>query len=136
MDAASARFTGAAAERIAELMEQNHIRRVLVLKGGKLVGIVSRADLLRTVLREAATPHEARDAADIQQALARAMREQPWVDSFWVYPAVAGSVVTFHGFARNEAMREGLAVMARAIPGVSEVRDEMTPMPLILRATL
>lgn len=124
------------AERIAELMERHQIRRVLVLKGGKLAGLVSRADLLRAVLREAGTPAEAQDDPAIQQALARAMREQPWVDSFWIYPAVSGGVVTFHGFARNEAVRTGLSVMARAIPGVTEVRDAMTPMPLILRATL
>lgn len=126
------------AERIAELMEQNHIRRVVVVKGGKLVGIVSRADLLRAILR---TPQEgeaagvAGDDRDIQHALVKAMRAQPWVDTYWIYPSVKGGVVSFYGFARNDAMREGLAVMAREIPGVTGVKDHMTPMPLILRAT-
>lgn len=122
------------AERIAELMEQNHIRRVLVLKGGKLVGLVSRADLLRAILRMPATPHEAYDDHGIQVALLKAMRSQPWVDTYWIYPSISGGVVTFHGFARNETTRHGLAVMAREISGVTEVRDQMGPMPLILRA--
>ncbi|WP_431305148.1 BON domain-containing protein [Sediminicoccus sp. BL-A-41-H5] len=43
--------------------------------------------------------------------------------------------VTFHGFARNDTMRQGLAIMAREIPGVVGVEDKMAPMPLILRAS-
>jgi CBS domain-containing protein len=122
-------------ERIAELMEQHHIRRVLVVKGNHLVGIVSRADLLRALLRGETTPQQAHDDRGIQVALARAMRAQPWVDSFWVYPSVAGGIVTFHGFARNDAVRQGLAIMAREIPGVAGVEDRLAPMPLILRAS-
>ena len=38
-------------EEIAQLMERHKIRRVPVVKDGKLVGLVSRADLLRAVLR-------------------------------------------------------------------------------------
>jgi len=34
-------------EKVAALLEQNRIKRVPVVRGGKLVGIVSRADLLR-----------------------------------------------------------------------------------------
>ncbi len=37
--------------QIAELMETNHIKRVPILKDGKLVGIVTRADLVRAVAR-------------------------------------------------------------------------------------
>ncbi|MDR3535567.1 MAG: CBS domain-containing protein [Acetobacteraceae bacterium] len=37
--------------QIAELMGQNHIKRVPILKDGKLVGIVTRADLVKAVAR-------------------------------------------------------------------------------------
>jgi len=37
-------------EEIAELLERHRIKRVPVLRGGKVVGIVSRANLLRTVM--------------------------------------------------------------------------------------
>lgn len=123
------------AERIAELMETNHIRRVLVLKGDKLIGIVSRADLLRAILRGEVTPQESHDDHAIQLALVKAMRAQPWVDTYWIYPSVKAGTVTFHGFARNEAVRQGLAIMAREIPGVVAVNDQMAVMPLILRAS-
>jgi len=123
------------AERIAELMEANHIRRVLVVKGGRLVGIVSRADLLRAILRGEMTPQESHDDHGIQSALVKAMRAQPWVDTYWIYPSVKAGMVTFHGFARNDAVRQGLAIMAREIPGVKAVDDQMVAMPLILRAS-
>jgi CBS domain-containing protein len=123
------------AERIAQLMEQNHIRRVLVVKGNHLVGIVSRADLLRAILRGEVTPQETHDDHAIQLALVKAMRAQPWVDTYWVYPSVKAGTVTFHGYARNDTMRQGLAIMAREIPGVTAVQDQMAPMPLILRAS-
>ncbi len=124
------------AERIAELMEQNHIRRVLVVKGKHLVGIVSRADLLRAVLHGEVSPQEAHDDHGIQLALVKAMRLQPWVDIYWTYPSVKAGTVTFYGFARNDAVRRGLAIMAREIPGVVAVQDEMAAMPLILRVSL
>lgn len=123
------------AERIAELMEQNHIRRVLVVKGNHLVGIVSRADLLRAILRGEVTPQESHDDHAIQLALVKAMRAQPWVDTYWTYPSVKAGTITFHGFARNDAVRHGLSILARDIPGVVAVQDEMSAMPLILRAT-
>jgi len=127
----------ASAERVAQLMERHHIRRVLVVREATLLGIVSRADLLRALLREPPpSAAAAEDDSAIQRALVKAMREQPWVDAYWVYPAISDGVVTFHGFARNAAVREALAVMARDIPGVKGVVDQMAPMPLLLRATL
>ncbi|MCO6418175.1 CBS domain-containing protein [Siccirubricoccus sp. KC 17139] len=126
----------ASAEEISRLMEKHRIRRVLVEREGVLVGLVSRADLLRAVLR-AAQPDSARleDRAVLHGILA-AFREQPWTDTFWVFPDVAGGRVTLYGFARSEVMREGLKRLAAGVAGVRAVEDRMTPMPLILRAML
>src|SRR5206468_629795 len=90
---------------VAELMEQRSIRRVLVVRDGRLAGLVSRADLLRAVLRApepaSARSSEPHDDAAILRAALDAMREQPWADTYWVYPHVAEGVVTLHGFARS-----------------------------------
>ncbi|MFC7476504.1 CBS domain-containing protein [Dankookia sp. GCM10030260] len=126
----------ASAEDIARLMEQHGIRRVLVLEEGKLLGIVSRADLLRAILRGPAPSDAATDPAGIQRALLAAMREQAWVDNSWVFPDVVGSVVTLYGYARSDEMRQGLVLLAKRVPGVTAVEDRMEPMPLLLRATL
>jgi len=125
----------ATAERIARLMESHGIRRVAVLRDGKLIGIVSRADLLRAILR--ATPANGpSDDSAILRGLIATMREQPWVDSFWVYPDVKAGVVSLHGYARSDIMRQGLVVLAKAVPGVTEVHDRLEPMPFLLRGAL
>ncbi|RYJ01621.1 MAG: CBS domain-containing protein [Acetobacteraceae bacterium] len=130
----------ATAEAIAQAMEKHHIRRVPVLRDGVLVGIVSRADLLRAVLREVQAPAAAakgpQDDSALLRAVIAAMREQPWTDTFWVYPDVEAGVVTLYGYARSEVLRAGLRLLAQDIPGVVRVEDKMQPMPLILRAAL
>jgi hypothetical protein len=123
------------AERIAQLMETHAIRRVLVLSGKRLVGIVSRADLLRAVLRSVPSPESNVDDGALLRGVIAAMREQPWVDTFWVYPTVAAGIVTLYGYARSETMRQGLMVLAKGVPGVTAVRDKLDPMPLLLRGT-
>ncbi len=123
-------------EEIARLMEQHAIRRVLVLREDRLAGLVSRADLLRAVLRPAAAPDtKPQNDREILRAVIKAMREQPWTDTFWVFPDVHDGVVTFYGFARSEVMREGLKVLAGGLPGVRGVEDKLTPMPVYLRFT-
>ena len=127
----------AGADEIARLMEKHNIRRVPVLKDGKLAGIVSRADLLRAVLAPAAPAAEgkATDATLLQSVLA-AMREQPWVDTFYVFPSVKDGVVSLYGFHRSEAVQRGLVLLAQDVPGVKSVDDRTEPMPFFLRASL
>lgn len=119
-------------ERIAKAMEERGIRRVPVVREGRLVGIVSRADLIRALLVPAASLEA--DAPDerIRRAVLAAMREQPWVDAFFVFPDVKDGVVFFHGYCRNEDVKRGLRVLAERIPGVKgvELMVEKAPLPL------
>ena len=126
----------ASAEDVARAMEKHHVRRVLVLSEGKLTGIVSRADLLRALLRPAQVSGGARDDRTILQALTKAMRAQPWADTYWVFPDVRDGVVTLHGFARSPEMRVALKLLAKEVPGVREVKDEMDDMPLLAQFTV
>ncbi len=109
----------------------------MVNDAGRLVGIVSRADLLRAVLAPPAPAPagEATDTVLLQKVLA-AMREQPWVDTFYLFPSVKDGVVSFYGFHRSEAVQRGLTVLAREVPGVKAVEDKTEPMPFFLRASL
>lgn len=126
----------ASVESIARLMEKHQIRRVPVLQDGRLAGIVSRADLLRAVLAQAApvTATETTDAVLLRAVIA-AMREQPWVDTFYVFPSVKDGVVSLFGFHRSEEVQRGLVLLAQGVPGVRAVEDRTEPMPLILRAS-
>jgi CBS domain-containing protein len=123
----------ASADEIAKLMEARGIRRVPVVQDGRLVGIVSRADLLRAVLAPKAPAEVVGDDAAVLRAVLSAMRDQPWVDSFWVFPDVREGVVTLCGFYRSDAVRHGLRVLAQEVPGVKRVEDKMEPMPTLAR---
>jgi CBS domain-containing protein len=122
---------------IARLMEKHNIRRVPVLRDGKLAGIVSRADLLRAVLAPPAQV-EAGEATDavLRQRVIAAMREQPWVDTFYIFPSVKDGTVSLYGFHRSEEVQRGLVVLAQEVPGVKAVEDKTEPMPFFLRASL
>jgi len=119
------------AAHIARIMEERGIRRVLVVSDGRLRGIVSRADLLRALV--APPPHEeAMSDERIRRAVIAAMHKEPWADSFYTLVDVKDGVVTFHGFMRDAGVNRGLRVLAEAIPGVKEVKDETQPMPVCL----
>jgi CBS domain-containing protein len=121
------------AAHVAKVMEEKHVRRVLVLDNGKLQGIVSRADLLRALV---APPGQAQGGSDeqIRRAVVAAMRKEPWVDTFHTVVEVKDGVVEIHGFSRSAAVQRALRVLAEGVPGVKEVRDMTQPMPAYLYA--
>ena len=121
---------GMSAEHAARLIEEHRVRRLPVVHDGMLVGIVSRADLLRALV----APRQAAEAAlsdeEIRRAVLAAMREEStWADSFNTLVEVKEGVVTFHGFARGDAVRRALRVLAENIPGVKGVVDDTRPLP-------
>jgi CBS domain-containing protein len=76
---------------IADLLEANRIKRVPVVDDGKIVGIVSRADLLKVLASGGAgTEHEEQDRT-IRRLLLAELREQKWED------ASEGRVVVSNG---------------------------------------
>jgi CBS domain-containing protein len=121
------------AAHIAHLMEDRHIRRVLVVTEGRLRGLVSRADLLRALVAPPAAEGELSDDR-IRRAVLAAMRKEPWADTFYTMVEVRDGVVEFHGFSRTEAVKRGLRVLAENVPGVKGVVDNTQPMPVYLYA--
>ncbi len=121
------------AVHIAHMMEERNIRRVLVVEGGKLRGLVSRADLLRALVAPPAIEGELSDDR-IRRAVIAAMRKEPWADTFYTMVEVKDGVVEFHGFSRTESVKRGLKVLAENVPGVKGVNDQTQPMPMYLYA--
>jgi CBS domain-containing protein len=117
-------------EQIAALFERTGIRRVPILRDGRLVGLVSRADLLRALLdREDAGSTGARGDAEIRRDIVARMKKEPWADTFFVFPEVQGGVVTFYGFCRSAAVEQGLRVLAEGVPGVTGVTFDLSRPP-------
>jgi CBS domain-containing protein len=124
----------ASAAHIAHLMEERGIRRILVMQDGRLRGIVSRADLLRALMAPPKAVAAGLSDERIRRAVLAAMRKEPWADTFYTLVEVKDGVVEFHGFARSEAVRRGLRVLAETVPGVKGVVDSTQPVPVYLYA--
>lgn len=110
------------AEHAAQLLDSHHIRRLPVVEAGVLVGIVSRADLLRALL----VPVDATSDAAIRASIAEHIARLPWAASPFVFFDVAGGEVSVHGFCESIAVRDGLLALARDTPGVTAVTDTIT----------
>ncbi|HWT10826.1 MAG TPA: CBS domain-containing protein [Roseomonas sp.] len=119
------------AAHIAHMMEEQKIRRVVVLEGETLKGIVSRADLLRALVTPA---HEEAELSDerVRRAVMAAMKKEPWTDTFYTMVEVKDGVVTFHGFRRSDTVQKALRVLAENVPGVKSVVDDTQPMPVFI----
>jgi osmotically-inducible protein OsmY len=57
------------------------------------------------------------------------MRNEPWVDTYFIFPDVKEGQVTFHGFCRSDAVKQGLRVLAEKVPGVKGVAFETQKPP-------
>ena len=111
---------------IAAVLERNGIKRVPVVKDGKLVGIVSRSSLIQA-LASVVGRIDQLDEADRQirlDLLAR-LREQSWTDFGSRNITVTDRVVHLWGLVGSAAERKALLALAESVPGVSRVADEM-----------
>ncbi|PWT92516.1 MAG: hypothetical protein C5B56_02165 [Proteobacteria bacterium] len=110
---------------IAQLMEARGVKRLPVMRGRELVGIVTRADLMRAVvsLGEDIAPAAASDA-EIRERLLADLKTQPWAaPASMIQVTVDDGVVAFSGAVRDERQRQALRVAAESIPGVKSVSD-------------
>ncbi len=113
-------------ENVVNLFEERHIKRVPVLRGDKLVGILSRADLLRALLR--ALPPEAEVASDdeaIRERILSEIAKTGWLPREGISISVRDGIVALDGVILDGKERDALRVVAENVPGVKAVRDHL-----------
>lgn len=119
------------AAHAARLMEQYGIRRVLVTDQGRLVGLVSRADLVRALVVPMGEALQKRSDQDIRRAVLAEMEREPWARHLDTEVEVRNGVVEFFGLYHSEATTRALRVLAENIPGVTQVVDSTVPPPIM-----
>jgi len=109
-----------------ELMERRHVKRLPVVRGERVVGIVSRANLLHALARLAseAKPRTSDDAAIRDQLLAE-VDKQPWAPRASINVVVRDGIVDLWGVVLDNRERQALVVAAENVPGVKQVRDHL-----------
>jgi CBS domain-containing protein len=117
---------------IAELMETRRIKRVPVVHDGKIVGIVSRADLLQVLASGGTTTADEDSDRVIRERLLGELRKQEWANPTESNVVVTDGVVHFWGTVGSEEERRALRVVAENVPGVRGIEDHMTSGPRYL----
>ncbi len=113
-------------EEIVDVMERRRIKRVPVLCGGLMVGIITRSNLMHAMvsLARVAQPAAKDDAAIRERLLAEIQKEQ-WAPAATVNVVVHDGVVELWGVIIDERQRQALKVAAENIPGVKDVKDHL-----------
>jgi len=117
---------------IAELMETRRIKRVPVLRDGKIVGIVSRADLLQVLASGGTASGDENSDRLIRERLLAELRKQEWANLTESSVVVSDGVVHFWGTVGSEEERTALRVVAENIPGVRGIEDHTISGPRYL----
>ena len=110
--------------QVAAVLEKRRIKRVMVVGEGKLLGIVSRANLVQAIAAMPAAAERISPPLDraIHGRLVAELERQPW----WSRRSnviVSGGVVHLWGFVGSHAERAAVRVAAENVPGVQAIED-------------
>ena len=111
---------------VVQLMERHQIKRVPVVCRRRLVGIVSRADLLRSLARLApAAETVATNDPEIRARVMAELRKQSWAPLDLINVIVRDRTVDRQGTITDDSARQAMIVAAENVPGVRAVQDHL-----------
>jgi CBS-domain-containing membrane protein len=112
-------------ESAAVILDERRIRRLPVIADGRLVGIVSRGDLVKALAAATpAAPGSRSYAPRVEEMRARLALER-WVASRGIVVQAQDGVLTLLGLVESEAEKAAFETMARAIEGVKGVQSRL-----------
>lgn len=113
-------------EDVVRLMEKRHVKRVPVVRGAEVVGIISRANLVHAlagIARETKQP--AASDQVIRDRIVAELAGQSWAPRALVNVTVQDGVVDLWGTITDERERPAIVVAAENAPGVKAVKDHL-----------
>jgi len=111
-------------EAVVEAMERHHVKRLPVTRGGRVVGIISRANLMHALasLSRASISPAGGDSV-IRDKILATIAKQDWAPRINV--VVKAGVAELHGIITDDRERQGLVVAAENVAGVKRVVDHL-----------
>jgi CBS domain-containing protein len=112
-------------ETVVDLMERHRVKRLPVMRGAKMVGIVSRANLMHALasLARDDTPPAANDDSAIRDRILVALGKEQWAPKANV--VVKNGIAELWGALTDERERPALIVATENISGVKVVHDHL-----------
>ncbi|MBV8568343.1 MAG: CBS domain-containing protein [Methylobacteriaceae bacterium] len=108
-----------------DLMQQHNIKRLPVTFNGRVVGIITRADVLRALAKLLPAADKKISDEDLRTAVVARLNEQNWARVASVSVNVSDGVVEFRGSIMDERQRPAILVLAENVPGVKAIHDHL-----------
>jgi CBS domain-containing protein len=110
---------------IAALLEKHGIKRVPIVTDGKVVGIVSRANLLHALASLENVPAGTTDDASIRSKLVSRLANEPWTKPSLMNLIVHDGTVDLWGIVDSQTEKKAVRVLVETTPGVRAVNDNL-----------
>lgn len=115
---------------LATLLEKNRIKRVPIVHGDRLVGIVSRANLVQAVAANRTPLDVPVSDAVIRDSLMALLKKEMPGDTTMINAVVNDGVVDLWGFVSSQNERDAIRVAAESVSGVRAVTDNLAIRPI------
>lgn len=111
--------------KIATLFDSRVIRRMPVIREEKVIGIITRANLVQALAATASNNRAEQSKSDeaIREALVAELERQRWWRPDWAVVTVEDGVVQFRGVIDSQEEKRAARVAAESVPGVRKVDD-------------
>lgn len=112
---------------VARTLDQHKIKRVPVLRNGKMIGMIARSDLVRALSRAGTHDGDIHlGDAVIHQTISETLKKQPWFDASYLNLTVKEGVVRAWGYVQSKDQLEAIQILISEIPGVVRVDANLT----------
>jgi CBS domain-containing protein len=110
---------------VADIMCERHVKRLPVLKDGKLAGIISRTDLLTVLARRLIDIAPPLTDSKIAEQIRATLAAEEWAPKSGITVKITDGVVDLEGVIISDAEGRAIRVIAETTPGVKDVRDHL-----------
>ena len=110
---------------VVDAMEKNRIKRVAVTENGKVIGVVSRSDLLRALMSHVRNEQPVTDDATLRTTILAAWDARSWTPATSLNVTVSKGVADVWGTIIDPNERRAICVVAENVPGVLTVHDHL-----------
>ncbi len=110
---------------VADIMESNNVKQLLVMQDSRLIGIVTRADIVRALAArpEGANAPVSSDDDEIRIKVIEKLESIPGTSPWLTTVIVAKGIVNLYGTVEDETARDPSRMAVEKIPHVVEVKD-------------
>jgi CBS-domain-containing membrane protein len=120
---------------VADVLDTHRIRQAPVFDGGRLVGMISRTDLVRKLAEVVvAAPAERPPNGQLQKEIWARIKSESWLSSSLVNVSVKDGNVELYGGVTSDAQRQALRALVESVPGVLRVENNVALLPKVVAA--